>query len=750
MPPKTTEPKAPLAWKVIGGADKGGITVREGVNLKSKELPEKLATGTVVQELELQGERLRYKRLRGEGPLTGWVSTKTKEKDLLVRHTLRVWIMTAGTRGDLQPYLALGVGLHKAGFDVSVWSCEDYRKFVESYDLPFYDISPSCEEFVKAQTGVQDKSLNTKDVLGKEDVDDDTSTAQIYAARWILSSLYGMPINGVTTDDGYDDNIGWSAPLVGTLASGMLARYFAAHIDNTLRPIGALFEGLRVKLEAWSLAKEADKAEKTAQGEEGTLEEEDDLPPSVPAVPEDQTDPDTEAYWVGYRKSVIRTLKAHKKKGLSLIPFGLPTQFLSFLADNQHMVDGLLGMLESSPPDLVLTNFAYTQLALHFEWKYGIPHIHLVLQPNGLHMTELNAPWVTKESWPLLQQLEPALYQYNSLEQAQQEYVTTCAPERTALESGRVAEALLTEPIFGNSPHRDMTLAEFHRRTNDYPLVGFLTAVSTKRFLGFMGDLTRLDMEKMNYTGFWILEDKAQTSGPAAMFGGPELLKTMEDFIAKGSKPAYIGWGSCVAAMGRAWMCLVAVAGLQCAGMRGIVLSGWANLSYALLEEIAGPSDEAGLCAYARENILFIDRAPQNWLFPKCSVIVIHGGVGTLAVAWQSGVPLIILPVWLDQFPNGFLNILMGSGLLLPALDACTPFQLAEALRSSAQSKEMQVGAQAVQLSMMRDNGIHTAVNYISSFLTEDVPSGEWLDRWKREDPPPAKLAPTTPTSPSK
>lgn len=72
-------------WKVVGGAGKGGIVVRAGRDLKAAELAERLATDAVVEELALVGERLQYQKLSGSGPATGWVSTKLKDKDLVVR-----------------------------------------------------------------------------------------------------------------------------------------------------------------------------------------------------------------------------------------------------------------------------------------------------------------------------------------------------------------------------------------------------------------------------------------------------------------------------------------------------------------------------------------------------------------------------------------------------------------------------------------------------------------------------------------
>ncbi|CAK9027136.1 Uncharacterized protein SCF082_LOCUS17781 [Durusdinium trenchii] len=85
-PPHATEkgPMSPVKrWEVIGGADKGGILVREGQSTTSKQLAERLSTGAFVEELDLRGERLNYKRLTGTGPEIGWVSLTVSGKEIV-------------------------------------------------------------------------------------------------------------------------------------------------------------------------------------------------------------------------------------------------------------------------------------------------------------------------------------------------------------------------------------------------------------------------------------------------------------------------------------------------------------------------------------------------------------------------------------------------------------------------------------------------------------------------------------------
>ena len=49
---------------------------------------------------------------------------------------------------------------------------------------------------------------------------------------------------------------------------------------------------------------------------------------------------------------------------------------------------------------------------------------------------------------------------------------------------------------------------------------------------------------------------------------------------------------------------------------------------------------DADLVEYARTHVVEVEGpVPHTWLFPRCSVIVHHGGAGTTATALYAGVP---------------------------------------------------------------------------------------------------------------
>lgn len=69
-------------WRVISS---GAILVRLGRDMSAAKASKRLSAGALVKELQLYGDRLRYRLLSGTGPLTGWVSTAANGKPLLER-----------------------------------------------------------------------------------------------------------------------------------------------------------------------------------------------------------------------------------------------------------------------------------------------------------------------------------------------------------------------------------------------------------------------------------------------------------------------------------------------------------------------------------------------------------------------------------------------------------------------------------------------------------------------------------------
>lgn len=68
---------------------------------------------------------------------------------------MRIVIMTSGSRGDVQPYLALGLGLQRAGFQVCMLTHRVFAHLIESYGLVFDELTGNPQEIVQSERGQQ-------------------------------------------------------------------------------------------------------------------------------------------------------------------------------------------------------------------------------------------------------------------------------------------------------------------------------------------------------------------------------------------------------------------------------------------------------------------------------------------------------------------------------------------------------------------------------------------------------------------
>ena len=67
---------------------------------------------------------------------------------------MRVTIISAGSRGDVQPYVALGKGLKEAGHAVGMLASEDFRPLITAHGLEFFDMGGSMEGVAQGMQGL--------------------------------------------------------------------------------------------------------------------------------------------------------------------------------------------------------------------------------------------------------------------------------------------------------------------------------------------------------------------------------------------------------------------------------------------------------------------------------------------------------------------------------------------------------------------------------------------------------------------
>ena len=129
----------------------------------------------------------------------------------------------------------------------------------------------------------------------------------------------------------------------------------------------------------------------------------------------------------------------------------------------------------------------------------------------------------------------------------------------------------------------------------------------------------------------------------ASSFKPPE---TLAKFLDAGEPPVYIGFGSIVVDDPDKFTSLI-FEGVKKAGVRALVSKGWGGLG-----------DEGN----TPDNIYMLENTPHDWLFPRVSAVVHHGGAGTTAIGLKCGKPTMIVPFFGDQPFWGAMVARAGAG----------------------------------------------------------------------------------------
>ncbi len=66
---------------------------------------------------------------------------------------MNIGIFTYGTRGDVQPYIALALGLVEKGHQVTIAAPENFKEFVEGFGIAFHPLYGNAEEGMNSPEG---------------------------------------------------------------------------------------------------------------------------------------------------------------------------------------------------------------------------------------------------------------------------------------------------------------------------------------------------------------------------------------------------------------------------------------------------------------------------------------------------------------------------------------------------------------------------------------------------------------------
>ncbi len=130
---------------------------------------------------------------------------------------------------------------------------------------------------------------------------------------------------------------------------------------------------------------------------------------------------------------------------------------------------------------------------------------------------------------------------------------------------------------------------------------------------------------------------------------------------------------------------------------RGIILSGWGS-------------------AYktSSNDLLYLESAPHDWLLPRCSMLIHHGGAGTVAAALRAGIPQAIVPFMTDQ-PFWARRVHAVGAAPKPILVKDLSVELLIRAITEANGDVIHKHAQALSRVIKNEDGVMRAVELIES-----------------------------------
>lgn len=197
--------------------------------------------------------------------------------------------------------------------------------------------------------------------------------------------------------------------------------------------------------------------------------------------------------------------------------------------------------------------------------------------------------------------------------------------------------------------------------------------------------------EHVHCSGYWFLDATEGYQPPAELSA----------FLAAGEPPVYVGFGSISDGAQAAETTDLVMTALRRAGKRGVLATGW--------NAMERPQDH-------QEDMLFIEGAPHDWLFPRMAAVVHHGGAGTTAAGLRAGVPSLVVPFGNDQFAWGRRLYELGVGARPIPRKRLTADLLAERIQAT-QTEAMQENSRLMGQRIRCENGAEETAAFIDGCI---------------------------------
>lgn len=170
----------------------------------------------------------------------------------------------------------------------------------------------------------------------------------------------------------------------------------------------------------------------------------------------------------------------------------------------------------------------------------------------------------------------------------------------------------------------------------------------------------------------------------------------LQQFLTEGEPPLYLGFGSLTGAFSPSIIAII-IDVLKTRKLRAIVPKNMPGL-----KDIVLPS-----------HILSVDYVPHDWLFPRVSAVIHHGGVGTLSSGLHAGKPTWVIPCIVDQFFFGEKVAKWGVGPQPLAKIYFSRENFEKGLHQLLSTESYREQALKFQHSLNQENGVESAYKWI-------------------------------------
>lgn len=187
--------------------------------------------------------------------------------------------------------------------------------------------------------------------------------------------------------------------------------------------------------------------------------------------------------------------------------------------------------------------------------------------------------------------------------------------------------------------------------------------------------------------GFIFLETESSDWQPPA---------GLLDFLDRSPKPVCIGFSSMNPKEHGGKDVELLVQAARKSGQRAVILTGWT----------------AGAEAGTRGDLFLVDSVPHDWIFPRVTAAVHHGGAGSTSSALRAGLPSVIVPFAFDQ-PFWARRVqARNAGLTIPKRQL-TVERLATAIDRVVQDETLRNNAWSLGAKIAAEDGTGRAVELI-------------------------------------